>query len=300
MNAVMASAMTPISGRAVTSLRSATASARSRVFISIVPSGCMRVLIGFIDARSTICSPLLMPPSLPPARLVLLRPRPASTLLSSGSISSWTSDPFLRAHSTPSPISTALTAGMDIRAAGGRPSTFLSHATSSPRAPRPPIAHVLDDAAQGVALCLRSVDPLDHFLLGVLIQRAQLRCVRGRIQIRGQPVRTPGIDPSQVHHMAPEGYVEFTQKPPANGPCGHAGSRFAGGGTLQHIPGISAVVLEHSGETDVPGPRARHCALALGIAFPGRGIHDLLPVLPVAILNQHRDRGAERLAGADA
>ena len=32
----------------------------------------------------------------------------------------------------------------------------------------------------------------------------------------------------------------------------------------------------------------------------GAGIHDLLPVLPVAIVDQHRDRRAERLAGANA
>src|SRR5689334_8814218 len=47
-------------------------------------------------------------------------------------------------------------------------------------------------------------------------------------------------------------------------------------------------------------PRTRHHALALWITFPRRRIHDLLPVLPVAILNHHRDWRAQGLARAHA
>src|SRR5207245_2697758 len=105
-SAIIASAMTPMAGTAVTSERSDCAWAGPPVFRSTVRSGAISVEIGFIATRATRGSPVVMPPSVPPARLVA-RARP-------GRISSCTSEPLRRAASKPSPSSTPFTAGMDM------------------------------------------------------------------------------------------------------------------------------------------------------------------------------------------
>ena len=88
-------------------------------------SGDISVEMGFIATRTTRGSPVVMPPSVPPARLVArLRP---------GRISSCTSDPLRRAASNPRPISTPFTAGIDITARASRPSSLRSHETCEPR-----------------------------------------------------------------------------------------------------------------------------------------------------------------------
>ena len=62
-SAAIASAITPIAGTAVTSLRSATGLRRlRRSSMSIVPSGRISVLMGFIATRTTSGSPVVMPP----------------------------------------------------------------------------------------------------------------------------------------------------------------------------------------------------------------------------------------------
>src|SRR5207237_10405663 len=83
---------------------------------------------------------------------------------------------------------------------------------------------------------------------------------------------------------------------------GHACDRFAGARALEYIPGIQAVVLERAGEVGVAGTRPCHltaAALRIGDGI-GFGSHDVLPVFPVAVPDQHRDGGAERFAGAHA
>src|SRR5437588_873083 len=94
-SATIASAMTPIAGTAVTSERSDWAWAGAPVFRSTVLSGDISVEIGFHATRSTNGPPVVMPPSVPPARFVA-RARP-------GRISSCTSEPLRRAASKPSP-----------------------------------------------------------------------------------------------------------------------------------------------------------------------------------------------------
>src|SRR6266513_1645541 len=87
--------MTPIAGTAVTSERSDCAWAGAPVFKSTVLSGDISVEIGFIATRSTSGSPVVMPPSVPPARFV--------ARASPGRISSCTSEPLRRAASKPRP-----------------------------------------------------------------------------------------------------------------------------------------------------------------------------------------------------
>ena len=69
-SAAIASATTPAAGTAVTSLRWLIALAGSPVATSIVSSARGTVEIGFIAARTRSTSPVDMPPSMPPARLV--------------------------------------------------------------------------------------------------------------------------------------------------------------------------------------------------------------------------------------
>jgi hypothetical protein len=60
-----------MAGTAVTSVRSLNDTVDSLVTTSTVPSeGRLSVASGFIDRRATMGAPVLMPPSIPPARWV--------------------------------------------------------------------------------------------------------------------------------------------------------------------------------------------------------------------------------------
>ena len=69
----MASPTTAAAGTAQTSLRSMAAAAPSSVVMSIERSGFIKVEIGFIQAVTRTSSPLVTPPSRPPALFVGLR-----------------------------------------------------------------------------------------------------------------------------------------------------------------------------------------------------------------------------------
>ncbi len=127
-SAAIASATTPAAGTAVTSLRWLMALAGSPVLMSTVASARGTVEIGFIAARTLIGFPVLMPPSMPPARLVSLRTPPGA-----GSISSCACEPRLAADAKPSPISTPLMAGMLIMAPASLASSLRSPCTWLPR-----------------------------------------------------------------------------------------------------------------------------------------------------------------------
>ena len=123
----MASATTPAAGTAQTSLRWWMATACSPVATSRVASARGTVEIGFIAARTRSTSPLVMPPSIPPARLDR-RVTPGLR----GSISSWALEPRRRAVANPSPTSTPLIAWMPISAPASRESSLRSLCTNEP------------------------------------------------------------------------------------------------------------------------------------------------------------------------
>src|SRR5207247_2055767 len=223
--AIIASAMTPMAATAVTSDRSDCAWAGPPVFRSTVRSGAISVEIGFIATRATRGSPVLMPPSVPPARFVA-RAKP-------GRISSCTSEPLRRAASKPRPTSTPFTAGLDIRACARRPSSFLSPAACEP-------------STAGLA----------------------------------------SPPPSTV-----------TPTPP---PAGDPRDGLAGAGALQDVAGVAAVVLERPGQVGVARAGPGDLAAPLAAGGVGLGSHDVLPVLPVAVPDEHGDGGAERFPGAHA
>src|ERR1051326_5798175 len=105
--------------------------------------------------------------------------------------------------------------------------------------------------------------------------------------------------------------AELAQQTLADGGRRHARGRLTRGGALEDVARVGAIVLEQTRKIGVAGPDAGDGALswrgmracgrvAADFLRPQRRIHDLLPVLPIAILYQHRDRRAECLAGADA
>jgi hypothetical protein len=121
-SATIASATTAAAGTAHTSDRWLIAVAASPVVMSTVWSARFRLEIGFIAALTRSGSPLVMPPSRPPARSVT-RFTPSGV----GMISSWAREPRERAWVNASPTSTPLIAWIDISAAASRASSLRSH-----------------------------------------------------------------------------------------------------------------------------------------------------------------------------
>src|SRR5215831_1785977 len=77
-------------------------------------------------------------------------------------------------------------------------------------------------------------------------------------------------------------------------------SRFAGRGTLEHVPCVVKVEFLRTSEVGVAWTRCDQF-LAVGFeSFRGLDRENLLPVHPVAILDAQRDRSANRLAVAHA
>ena len=73
-SAIIVSATTPMAGTAVTSVRSLNDTVSALVTVSTVPSvGRFSVASGFMATRATSSSPVVMPPSTPPARVVSRR-----------------------------------------------------------------------------------------------------------------------------------------------------------------------------------------------------------------------------------
>jgi len=112
----------------VASLRWLIALAGSPVLVSMVSSARGTVEMGFIAIRRRMTSPVLIPPSIPPARLVR-RATPRSVV----SISSWATEPRRVAVVKPSPTSTPLMAWMDISAPASRASSRRSQWVKLPR-----------------------------------------------------------------------------------------------------------------------------------------------------------------------
>src|SRR5690606_2853931 len=128
-SATIDSSTTPALGTAHTSERWWIATAGSPVVTSTVDRARGTVEIGFIATRTRNGSPLVMPPSSPPARL-LRRVTPFGPV--SASISSWASLPHRSAVVKPSPISTPFIACTPISAPASLASRRRSQCTWEP------------------------------------------------------------------------------------------------------------------------------------------------------------------------
>ena len=98
--------------------------------------------------------------------------------------------------------------------------------------------------------------------------------------------------------MASDLDPELVEQPAGQSAGGHPRRGLPGAGTLEDVARIEAIVLEHTREVGVPGTGTRHPAPAQLARLGGLVAHDVLPVGPVAVVDQHGDGRAQRLAGA--
>src|SRR6266850_8220257 len=106
-------------------------------------------------------------------------------------------------------------------------------------------------------------------------------------------------DAAQFRYVRPDFDVELAEQFLAHSPTGDPSHGLTGAGALKDVAGVQAVVLEGAGEICVSRPRPGDLApatLGIGRRIGFRG-HDILPVLPVAVPDEHGDRGAQRFAG---
>ena len=176
VRATIASPTTPAAGTTVESVRSRIAWAGSLVSVSTERSGLVRVEIGLIAARTISGSPLVMPPSRPPARLVS-RCQPSSSLKK---ISSWASEPGPPATSQASPRETPLTDWIETTAWARRPSSFSRQETCEPSPGTRPKARTSKVPPSALVLLAQAVDLLDHRRGGLLVEAADRGVVHGR------------------------------------------------------------------------------------------------------------------------
>src|SRR6185437_8796461 len=182
---------------------------------------------------------------------------------------------------------------------------------------RQPVGDDFGDAAEGVASALDLVDVGDHALLGRGVEGAQRRGVGRGVEVLGHGIRPHGIDAAEVDDVAAYADAELHEKTLADRRGGDTGRGLARRGAFENVARVVTVVLEDAREVRVAGTDAGDGAWAQGRGERGGGRgemrgrtplflhvlsggHDLLPVLPVAVPDQHGDRGTERLAGPNA
>src|SRR6266704_3917354 len=112
----------------------------------------------------------------------------------------------------------------------------------------------------------------------------------------------PYANPSQLDDVTSDLDAELLEQQLGDRAAGDPRDRFPRARPLQDVAPVHPGVLEGPREVGVPRARPRDLAPSLGASPRGVrfGGHDVPPVLPVAIPDEHRDRGAERLAGAHA
>ena len=252
------------------------ACAASPVATSTVRSARGTVEIGFIATRTRTGSPLVMPPSMPPARLVSRRDRVAGHHL------------VVRRAAPPArgaePVADLdALHGLDAHQRTGQPGVEPPvglHVGAEPD--RQPVRDHLDHAAEGVAVVLGRVDLGDHRRGGGL---ASTRAPGSRRPARRSP--GPGRSSSGAS-TAPSATTCDTMSTPSA--ClqerlrdraeHHPRRGLAGAGALQHRPGVVEAELRHAR----PGRRG-----------PGRGrVSGALRARPCDQLRVDRDRPPSR------
>jgi DNA-binding NtrC family response regulator len=95
------------------------------------------------------------------------------------------------------------------------------------------------------------------------------------------------------HHVARDVDLESSEQLTCHGADGNAGGCFTRARTLEHVANVVVVVLDGAGEVCMAGTRARHGRLASAGRIRGHawlGEHRLLPVHPILVADQQRDR----------
>ena len=105
-----------------------------------------------------------------------------------------------------------------------------------------------------------------------------------------------------MHEVRSDPDANCAEQHAANRPGGDARRSFARGRTLKDIARITPVVLEDPREIGVSGTHPRDMPLAqpVLVGLAGGWIHDIRPVLPIAVAHQHGDRRSQSFARANA
>ena len=255
--------MTPSAGTAVTSDRSLWALAGSPVARSTVGSGDISVEIGFIATRTTTGSPVVIPPSSPPALLVGRRNPPRGSPRSAAALPA--RPPRYRiVHLRPGPPR-RLDAHPDLHRLyrrdrhqqAGQPAVELpvpAHVAAEPD--DDPAGDDLDLAAQRVAGLLGLVDPAHDLGLDRPVEHPDLGAVGGVVERHGQ-LGGPGTgDAAERDDVAADLDAELVEQPLGQGAGGDPRGGLPGAGALQDVAGVEPVVLEHAGQVGVARPGA--------------------------------------------
>ncbi len=289
-SAIIASPTTAARGRIATSLRSMCARPAWPVARSTESSGLRSVATGLTAARTTMASPLLMPPSTPPARFVR-RPHEARA----GSTSSWTALPRRARTPKPSPISTPLTAWMPMVAAASAVSRRVSHSALEPTpmgipstttTKLPPMESPASMTASTSLIMAASATGSGQ-RSGVGSRRS--RCHQPSADAVERVVHVgERADGSQLVDEAPDRHAGRCEELPAHGARRDARRRRARRGTLEDLPDIGRVVLDGAREVGVAGA-GEGDRLGLPGARDGLDRHPLVPALPVQVRDGERE-----------
>ena len=264
--------------------------------MSTVESARGTVEIGFIAARTRSGSPLVMPPSRPPARLV-----ERSTPSGPGFISSWAALPRRRAVSNPSPTSTPLIAWMPMSAPASRESSRSAPLTNEPRPTgRPSTITSTTPPRVSPSFFAASIS-------AIIAASASLSYARTGLSSMASMSVALGAMPAGAAAVPMDTTCEITSTPsglaqelPGNGADGDAGRGLAGAGAFEHVAGVVEAVLEHAGVIGVTRAGAGERCVAGEVGEFCRvdrvGGHDRLPLGPLGVTDLDRDRATHRPA----
>ena len=159
--------------------------------------------------------------------------------------------------------------------------------------------HHLEDSAGGIAGAVHRVHLGLHALLGFLIGAVQQDFILGRQGANlGEGNRPRQARAAHLNHMAEHLDLERRQQLLGHRSGGHARRGLTGAGPLQNVARLRKVVLKRSRQVGMARTRRLHRLVFCRVALAHR--QRLVPVLPVAIFNQHGNGRADGVALAHA
>ncbi len=263
-----------------------------------VASGRMSVGMGFIATVATSGSPVVMPPSRPPA---LFDVRVKQSRSRSSTMGSCTSLPKRRATSNPIPNSTPFIAWMEKErlTQARRQAIVRRRVTAEPgnKARR----HDAERAANRVALGLRALDFRNHRASRLRVRTADL----ARLDVERRVVHAVDegaflakLSFADAIHIGKHLDAQVSQKFARDTGRRHASGGRAGARALENVAAIVGVRLQSTHQIGMPRPR-RHFAHQPLRLLTEYG-HAVRPVLPIAIADRERHRRADGLPETDA
>ena len=154
----------------------------------------------------------------------------------------------------------------------------------------------LELAAQRLVRLPGRVDLGHHRLAGARVERAHGRLVHALEVRRGQAVAGRSGHRPDARDVRAHLHAQLAQVRLGERAGGHPRRGLARGCALEHVAHVGVPELLDPGEVGVAGAR-KVDLVHLGLHRPG--VHPLLPVLVVAVLDPHRHRAAERAPVAD-